>query len=99
MQKHVYAVFGNANPEEIDNLVLKGYPEDSYQILSGQWLIRDDTSEPDRVYQNLQLQLPPSDEPLSETNEFPCIITSVSRFYGWQQQSVWDWIEESTNGK
>ncbi|MGD0960814.1 MAG: hypothetical protein ABSB19_13490 [Methylomonas sp.] len=85
MQKYyVYAIFGALEPEEIDNLVELAFPADnSYQITSGQWLVKSKSNLSAEVYKTLFDGNEPS----------YCVITSMDGYYGWHDKAVWDWVE------
>jgi hypothetical protein len=82
-KKIIYSVFGNENTSEIDEAVRDTYPEDSYYIADGQWLIRDASILPEEIHKKLS----------KPDNKLVCIINKMVGFYGWKNKAVWDWIE------
>lgn len=87
MKQYVYAIFGSPVSSQLDELVPQVYPENSHQLISGQWLIRDASSLPADVYKKIQ----------DLDNTAHMVIVRVAQYYGYHDKATWDWIEASKN--
>ena len=86
---HIYALFGAREPDKLDAAVECAFAGRSYQITSGQWLVRSDTLQPAEVYKNL----------LVEGQTIVCLIVRMAGYYGLHDKATWDWIEANQRGE
>ncbi|MEP6907766.1 MAG: hypothetical protein ABI858_07280, partial [Pseudoxanthomonas sp.] len=88
--RHVYAVFGAENPDELAKRVQATFSaDDTYQLSSGDWLVVSASAQVSKVYEQLV-----ADNPMQLT----LIISRLDKFYGLHDAAVWDWIEAQKNG-
>jgi len=86
---HIFALFGADDPDKLDEAVERAFTGRSYQIESGQWLVRSDTSQPAEVYKAL----------FDENDPIICLVVMLAGYYGLHDKATWDWIEANQYGE
>ncbi|MEI7869016.1 MAG: hypothetical protein WCI11_14090 [Candidatus Methylumidiphilus sp.] len=92
MQTHssqIFALFGARDADKLDEAVERVFKNCNYQIATGQWLIKSDTSQPAEVYKDL----------LGDGQPISCVIVMMAGYYGLHNKAVWDWLEANQRGE
>lgn len=83
---HLMTVFAvMSQSEEIGGQITAIYPEDSYKVGYGQWLVSDSSATARAVSEKLGLV---KGSPYSST-----LVVGISSYYGLHSTEMWDWIK------
>ena len=65
----------------VDTAVAQGFPDDSYNIEPGKWIVSGGLATTNQVYDKLEL-----------SEKAPHLILSIKGYYGRARPDLWEWL-------
>lgn len=90
--KNIFAVLGTAQPNVIAEQIRAKFPDDSFEVQRGQWLVSaEGTSQ--QLCEHLGVITRSPEGAIQKGPTGSALVVAVSGYYGIQSANLWEWVK------